>query len=138
MKRGTFLLGLLSLTMAAPAKSPFTGMWEGKLNDLPGVDLTIEDTGGKISGTVGFYLQLRGDDGKRHVEDKYTVALLAPTVDGNVLAFEVIHHKKHGSPELGPNVKFRMELTGENEAVLHRVSHQPDAGSDLKLTRRIR
>jgi len=37
------------------------------MNDLPGVDLTIQDAGGKISGIVVFYLQLRGEDGTWHL-----------------------------------------------------------------------
>jgi len=67
------------------------------------------------------------------VEDKTGLPLIAPKIEGRILTFEVIHHKRHGSSELGPNVRFRVELTGENEAILHRLEHQPDA---IKLTRR--
>jgi hypothetical protein len=135
MKRATFLMGFLILTLAATAKSPFAGTWEGKINDLPGVELTIEDAGGKIGGNISFYFQLR-EDGKWRVADKHTVAMLASHAEGKTLAFEVLHHKKHGSSELGPNVKFRMELTGANEAVLRNLEDQSDAAQGLKLTRR--
>jgi hypothetical protein len=29
--------------------------WEGKMNDLPGIDLNIEEHDGKISGHIVFY-----------------------------------------------------------------------------------
>jgi hypothetical protein len=131
-----FLVGFLSLSTVAAAKSPFAGTWEGKINDQPGVELTIEDAGGKVSGVVVFYFQLRGEDGKWHVADKFTEPLLAPQVKGKILTFEASHHKSHGSSELGPNVKFRMELTSAHEAVLRKVEDQPDAGPGFKLTRR--
>jgi hypothetical protein len=123
----------LGLIVAAE-KSPFSGTWEGKMNDLPGVDLEIETAGGKVSGVIVFYFQLRGDDGKWRVNDKSTDRILTPKVRGKTLAFEVIHYKTHGSSERGPNAKFRMELTGENEAVLHKINDQ--SAPPLKLTRR--
>jgi hypothetical protein len=54
-----FLVCFLGLTLAAAAKSPFAGTWKGTTNNQSGVDLLIEDTSGKISGTVVFYFQLR-------------------------------------------------------------------------------
>ncbi len=47
--------------------------------------------------------------------------------------FEVRHHKSHDSPELGPNAKFRMDLTGANEAILYKLG---DSMPPVKLTRR--
>jgi len=118
----------------ASDKPPFAGKWEGRMNDQPAMEITIKSTGGEISGTIGFYFQERGADGKWHAKDKYEATLLSPKVTDKSLTFEVAHHKTHDSPELGPNVKFRMELTEAGEAVLHRVENQQeDAG--LKLTR---
>ena len=115
-------------------KSPFAGKWEGKMNDQPAMEIAIKNKGGEISGIIGFYFQERGADGKWHAKDKYEAPLLNPKVTGKSLTFEVAHHKTHDSSELGPNVKFRMELTGAVEAVLYRVENQQeDAG--LKLTR---
>jgi hypothetical protein len=130
------LFAFLCVALATSGRSPFAGTWSAKINDLPGVDLMIEEAGGKIGGTVTFYFQTRGEDGKWHVADKTTVTMLAPHVDGKVLAFEVLHHKSHGSSELGPNVKFRMELTGSDEAALRKVEDGSDAGPGTKLTRR--
>ena len=129
------LVGFLSLTLLAAETSPFTGVWEGKMNGLPGVDLTIEDMGGKISGVLIFYFQKRDKLGKWHVESKYTIPMVAPQVEGKILAFEAAHGKFHGSSELGPNVKFRLEITGAHRAILHRLGENSNP-SAMKLIRR--
>lgn len=121
-----------SVFSAAASQDNVTGVWEGKLNGHPAVDLTIKETEGRISGDILFYFQEREADGKWHVKGKYSVPLLMPKVEGNVLTFEVIHHKKHGSSELGPNTRFRMELTGADAATLQRLEDQ----RTVKLTRR--
>jgi hypothetical protein len=116
-------------------QSPFDGTWEGKTNDLPSVNLTVADAGGgQLGGVVAFYFQMRGDDGEWRVAGKSVAPLLAAHAEGKVLVFEVQHHKTHGGPEFGPNVKFRTELAGGNEALLYNVS-EPSAGP-YTLTRR--
>ena len=133
------LLLLLGGLIAAPASSPFAGTWEGLTNDLPSVELTIRDDNGRIDGTIGFYFQTRGDDGKWHLGDKTSGPLLTPKIEGKVLTFETTHHKKHGSPELGPNNKYRVIFVSSNELRLRMnsdVSKQDTPGSGLKLTRR--
>ena len=86
--------------------------------------------------SVVFFFQRRGADGKWHVEGKPSrEPLIAPKVEGKT--FEVLHHKRHGDPELGPNKKFRMELTGKDEMFFRNVEGQPkEDPTDLKLTRR--
>src|SRR5947209_20593913 len=99
---------LVLIMAAAAATSSFTGTWEANMNDLPGVELVIKDDAGQVSGSIAFYFQSRGEDGKWHLGEKTTLPLLSPKLDGRVLTFESIHHKKHGSPELGPNNKYRV------------------------------
>jgi hypothetical protein len=41
-----------------------------KKQSQPSVELTIEETSGKISGVITFFFQRRGADGKSHVEGK--------------------------------------------------------------------
>ena len=104
---GIVILILLQPSMPVHAKSSFAGTWEGKMNDLPGIDLNIDETGGKVSGTIVFYFQERSNANEPwHVAGESPVPLLAPRVDGRILTFEVQHHKCHTCPELGPNVKF--------------------------------
>jgi len=62
-----------------------------------------------------------------------------PRLEGKTLTFEVQHYKCHGRTELGPNVKFRMELTGPNEARRWKLENQDtskDFGPGLNLVRR--
>ena len=132
------LLTLLVL-LASPANpsSPFTGTWEGRMNDQPAIELTLHDVSGTISGAIIFYFQRRGKDGKWRVEGvDNPIPLLVPRVHGKSLEFEVTHHKSHGSKELGPNATFRVKLTGPNSAKLFKTDELPGGGPGLKLTRR--
>lgn len=114
--------------------SVLDGTWEGKMNDLPGVDLIVADAGGgEIGGVVTFYFLTRKDGGKWQVRGKFLTPLLAAHMQDKALIFEVQHHKTHGSPEFGPNVRFRVELTGENQAMLYNVSEPSSA--PVKLLR---
>jgi hypothetical protein len=112
------------------------------MNDLPGVDLKIDQAGGKVkvSGTIVFYHQGRSSTNEPwHVGSaSRPLPLLVPHVEGNTLTFEAQHHKCDGCAELGPNVRFRMELTGPNEARLWNLGNQdekPYGGPGLKLVR---
>jgi hypothetical protein len=139
---GIVILLLLQLSMPVHAKSSFAGTWEGKMNDLPGIDLNIDEEGGKVSGTIVFYFQERSNANEPwHVAGESPVPLLAPRVDGRMLTFEVQHHKCHTCPELGPNVEFRMELAGPNEVLLWKQENEEqkkdnELGPGLKLVRR--
>jgi hypothetical protein len=130
---------LAVVVLAANSEFPISGTWEGKTNELPSVELTIKNDSGGISGVIGFYFQTRSEDGKWHVGEKTTLPLLAPKLEGTVLTFETIHRKKHGSPELGPNNKYRVTFVGEKEArlnILKDPATEIDSRSGLKLTLR--
>jgi len=136
------VLLIAQLSAVADAKPSFAGTWEGKMNDLPAINLKIEDTNGKISGVMTFYFQERRDTSAPwHVASENPVPLLVPHLEGNTLTFEVQHHKCHTCPELGPNVKFRMDLVGANEARLWKLENEEqakgkDLGPGLKLVHR--
>ncbi len=133
MKR--FLFCILSLTMTAKAASPLAGTWQGDVNDQPAVEITIDEANGKISGLISFYFQML-ENGKWRVKRKDSTPMLAPKLDSRHITFEVEHHVRHGSPELGPNKKYRVELTGSNSARLWEVGAGGDApGQGLPLTR---
>jgi biopolymer transport protein ExbD len=121
---------------AAAANSSFAGTWQGKMNDLPGISLKIQQTDRKVSGAVVFYFQERSDpNAPWHVTAETDVPLVAPHVEGETLTFEVQHHVCHGCAELGPNVKFRMALAGPDEARLWNLAEETDSGAGLKLIR---
>jgi hypothetical protein len=119
------------------ANASFAGHWEGEMNDLPGIDLKIEEREGKISGKAIFYYQERSDpNGPWQTKGEYPVPLLVPRVEGDVLTFEVEHHKCHDCKELDANAKFRMKLTGANEARIWRLEPGKTPTDDgLKLVR---
>jgi hypothetical protein len=122
---------------AIAASSSINGTWEGQVNDLPAVELVIRHDGEAISGSIGFYFQTRGDDGKWRAGEKTTLPLLSPNLEGKTLTFETIHHKKHGGPELGPNNRYQVDFVDANEArfrILNVASQAGEAG--LKLVRR--
>lgn len=137
MTRNLVTSYLLATTMAVGATSPFTGVWEGEVNDLPAVALTVEHAGGKVSGTMTFYLQMRSNEhAKWEVKGGHPTPLLSPEIKGKALMFEVAHRKSHGSSEWGPNVKFRVEFVSTEEARLHKLDEGSNGGEGLKLTRR--
>ena len=116
-----------------------TGTWEGKTNDLPSVELSLRQEGARVTGTIGFYFQNRGADGKWHLGPKSEIELLSPKMEGNVLTFETTHRKKHDSPELGPNNRYRVEFVSDTEARLHMYrggEPEKDDGPGLRLSRR--
>lgn len=136
-RKVTRFLAVVFAITAAGGNSSFVGTWEGKVNDLPAVELSVREDGREVSGSIAFYFQTRGSDGKWRLGEKMTLPLLSPEIKGNVLTFETIHHKKHGSPELGPNNRYRADMVNAKELRLHIIkddSSNQDAG--LKLSRR--
>ena len=119
------------------------GIWDGNENDLPAVELTLRNDNGQIGGTIAFYFQTRGIDGKWHPDGKppFLVPLLAPKLEGTVLTFETIHHRSHGSADLGPNNSYRVAFLGPKEArlqVFRYGAKENDAAPGLQLIRRER
>lgn len=121
---------------AAPDARSFAGMWKGSMNNLPAIDLTILQSGSKVGGNVVFYFQKRADvKSPWHATPDKAIPLLKPHVDSKVLTFEAEHHVCDGCKELGPNVFFRMELTGADEASLTRFQEHYPASPPMKLLR---
>src|SRR5271163_2065637 len=77
-------------TQSAPVTSKWVGTWEGKLDDVPAVILRITEKGGALQGEADFYIVKRNDDGTPTSDDKMTVAMVNPHVQGNYLEFQVI------------------------------------------------
>src|SRR5437764_1382013 len=99
MQMKKFLQGAL-IIMAAFAGSctrthnPIVGVWEGRMNDLPAVELTVRDDNGHLAGTIVFFFQ-RSDTGTWKVERQNGEPLIDPTFDGKTLFFKVSHERAH-------------------------------------------
>jgi len=120
------LLGLvIAVSSLGAAGSPFVGGWKGDLDGLTAIRLTVKDQG-KVSGSIVFYL-IRKDEKGTRIDGEATCELLQVATEGKRMTFEVRHHVTHESPEYGPNVKFVLEVSGENEGDLRRVSEGEDS-----------
>ena len=106
------------------------------MQNLPGVAFRIDETDGNISGTAIFYLLGRSKANEPWHESgkEYSAPLLVPHMDGKILTFEVQRKKCEGCTEPMPNAKFRMELTGANEARLWNLTEN-SKGTGLELMR---
>lgn len=142
-KLSVLAVGLLFATVVcaqsgkASTGSAFAGTWQGISNGLPSIDLKIENAGSTLAGTAVFYLQTRKDESEPwRVASETTLLVLNPTVQGKNLMFEVPHHTCHGCTDYGPNVRFEMELMGQNEARLVRFSDSGEQRDSVKLVRK--
>jgi hypothetical protein len=79
------------------------GTWQAQNNDLPAIELKIENSKTKASGTLTFYFQERSNpDEPWRVSSKTSGPILTSHVDGKILTFETPHHKCHTCEELLP------------------------------------
>jgi hypothetical protein len=136
MTRYTILLSIMAAAGFAADTQTFVGRWQGKTYDLPSVELEVQEQGGAPRGTITFFLMHRKDEASPWtVEGKTKLELLKPKVKDGKLTFEVRHAKKHGSKEMGPNVRFRVEQQGGDKLALFRMEGSKDDGEGLPLRR---
>jgi len=103
---------LLAGSIAAYGQSSLTGKWIGTENNLPTVDLTIEQG----SGEAVFYLLKRNPGGgKAYVDAKADMPMKNLKYEGNELSFDV--QRRDGSV-----VSFRVQPTDADHAMLLRTS----------------
>jgi len=134
------LAGLVTLPLHAQTASSaqdvskFVGVWRGQFDNLPGVDLVIDNEGGTPQGAVLFYLHMRPD-----TKSPYTSTaglpgpLLNMRVDGQVLHFQVSHRLAHPPRTLNdPPVNFHLKLTGKDQAEL---GNENEASTGLLMKR---
>ena len=126
--RGLILIAALASGPAA-AESPIAGTWQGKLDGVPAVTLTVKEEARGWSGTIVFYKILDDGSGPR-VAGKDTSVLVSPKLDGKVLSFQV---KGQNDTLVG----FRMELTGNGEGELKGKTTQTGGGGppSVKMTK---
>jgi hypothetical protein len=109
---------MLAASMAAHAQGTLAGKWHGTENNLPTVDLTIEENAGQASGSAVFYLIKRNPGGPMEKLN----------YEPERLTFDI--RRLDGSV-----VSFRVELTDADHARLFRTSDNEPEGSGFPLTR---
>ena len=126
--RGLVLIAALAGGSTA-AESPLAGTWEGKMDGVPAVTLTLKEAGGALSGTIVFYKIVDDGSGPK-VAGKDTAVLVNPKQEGKVLSFQV----------KGPNdalIDFQMEFTANGEGDLKGKATRTGGGEPprMKMTR---
>ena len=124
-----------SASSSAQNTSQFVGVWRGQFDNLPGVDLVIDDEGGDLHGAILFYLHKRPDTKSPYTA---TAGLPGPLLnirpDGQSVHFQVSHRLAHPPRTLSdPPISFRLKLTGPNQAELINDS-EAAPGLPLKRT----
>lgn len=127
MKRNiTLACLLLALMCAAVAQqannSPWTGVWQGKLDGVPGVTLTLAQDTGQLSGTLVLNIITRDDVGQPHITAMESHTLVNPRIEANTLHFGV--KKIDGSSEL---LDFKVALSTNGNAQIHCTNCGEDA-----------
>jgi hypothetical protein len=81
------LIALACVMQAAPADhKSWIGVWQGKVENQPGMTLTLADDTGELGGTIVFEAFDRVES-RLIAREPHT--LMNPHVDGNVLSFQV-------------------------------------------------
>ena len=120
---------MLAASMAVYAQGTLAGKWHGTENNLPTVDLTIEENAGHASGNAVFYLIKRNPgESVAHVDGQAPGPMENLNYEPERLTFDV--RRLDGSV-----VSFRVELTDADHATLFRTSDKQPGGSAFPLTR---
>jgi hypothetical protein len=81
----------------AASTSNWTGVWQGDLDGVPAVILTLADDAGEANGTIVFHA-IKKENGHAYSFSTEPHTLIHPRVKGNTLSFQVI--RGNGSTEV--------------------------------------
>jgi hypothetical protein len=127
---------LVSSETVRPPKydnAAIVGVWRGQEGDLPAATLTVAEEVGEFAGAILFYL-IRHDEGKPPSSSPgIPEPLFSLKFDGKNLMFLVSHRRAHPGTSSDPPVKFRLKLTGPNEAML--IAGEGTSGAKMKMVR---
>lgn len=120
---------LLAGSIVAYGQSSLSGKWRGTENNLPLMDLTIEQNASHASGSAIFYVIKRNTYGSNpHVDGQAGGPMENVKYEPEKLSFDM--HRPDGSV-----VSFRVELADPNHAKLFRTSDDAPEGSGFPLVR---
>ncbi|PYU96803.1 MAG: hypothetical protein DMG25_00750, partial [Acidobacteria bacterium] len=118
------------------ARTAFLGIWEGKLDDVPGVTITLEPERAGLGGTVVFY-KIQNAAGTATVVGEDEEQIANTRLEGSVLTFDVTNKEGVfvGAGNHGDTGTFKMELTGEDEAALRQLRDEESDSTPVRLHR---
>jgi hypothetical protein len=120
---------LMASSIAAYAQTSLVGKWRGTENNLPFIELTIEQNASQASGSAVFYLIKHNADGSNaHVDGQAEGPMEDLKYKPEELSFDM--HRSDGSL-----VSFRVELADADHAKLFRTSDDAPEGSGFTLVR---
>jgi hypothetical protein len=112
------------------------GTWQGNWHDVPAVTITVNRSGGELTGTVVFQPVLKTEGGSRAVGEPVRIALKNAKFDGKTLRFRVDEQQSVRS--LGER-EVELTLTNADQAELKVTSRCQYDGSfqsqELKMLR---
>lgn len=126
-----------ALTAYEPAHldaGKFDGVWRGRFDGLPGVDLVIADDGEQLHGAILFYLHQRTDVNSPYISKAgLPEPMFNLRLDGDALTFEVSHRHAHPPATLrDAPMKFRLRFIGPDQAQL---VNESDAAPEVVMKR---
>jgi hypothetical protein len=120
---------LTAFSIAAYAQTSLVGKWHGTDNNLPIIDLTVEQNSGQATGNAVFYLIKRNPgESNAHVDGQAEGPMEDLKYKPEELSFNM--HRSDGSL-----VSFRVELADADHAKLFRTSDDAVGGSGFTLVR---
>ena len=99
-------------TAAESIDKPFvhpvwTGVWQGNLDGVPAVILTLANDAGEANGTIVFHA-IKNENGHAYSFSTEPHTLIHPQVEGNTLSFQVV--RGNGSTEV---LNMSVELSND-------------------------
>jgi hypothetical protein len=77
----------------AATQPSWIGVWNGTLDGIPGVTLTLADDHGQLGGTIVFNVVLKQPE--PHIGGTDTLMVAQPQLNGDTLQFQVIRSHDH-------------------------------------------
>ena len=106
----------------------WTGVWQGNLDGVPAVILTLANDAGEANGTIVFHA-IKDENGHAYSFSTEPHTLIHPRVEGNTLSFQVI--RGNGSAEV---LNMSVELNKDGNIQFTCPNCGPD-GSHAELDR---
>ncbi|HET6169317.1 MAG TPA: hypothetical protein VFE01_04005 [Terracidiphilus sp.] len=108
-----FLIAATTLAVQSSNPSNWVGVWQGELEGLRSVILTLATDDGTLQGTLVLN-GINGEGGTPHIAVRETHLLLHPKLSGMTLSFEV--KGLGGSSRI---MDFTVEQTSSSSATIH-------------------